>query len=736
MTDGSNISTAELTMDEPDDRNRLDATVQGLIHTGMDRPDGPLKVSGRATYAHEDQPTGMMTGVLVRAPVAGGQVTGLNAEAIRKLDGVRGVFHGKTFLRNPAQGTANEAPVQPDGKISYVGQPVGLVVADTFEQARHAAHMVELEITSDDAVTDLETAEIETPKEKQSSQGDLDAALSQAAYTVDETYRTGGHSSSAMEPHAAIAQWDGDKLTLRGSYQMLKYNVNELADALGIDPDNVHILAPFVGGGFGSKLGISHEAVAAALAAREVGAPVAVVLTRQQVLEATMRRSETVQHIKLAADADGRMTGIGHDSTVSQLMDESFAEPVAQATPFLYRGENREIGMHIKRINRMCAGSVRAPGEAVGITALEIAMDELAVASGIDPVELRKRNIPDVDPSDGRAFSSHKLAEALDDGAKTFGWDSREVGKTDGEWLIGYGMASATRVNMLGESHARVTLNQDGSLLVETDMTDIGTGTYAILTQIAGEMLGLPSDRVTVRLGDSSLPKAAGSGGSWGAASSGGSVFVACEALRKKIAEAMGVEERDLTLQDGVATANNRRADLPEFTKDGPLTVKGTIRKGDTQTDRRQATFGAFFAEVGVNSVTGETRVRRMHGSFAAGRILNAKTARSQCLGGMTFGIGMALTEELMFDKRDGHLVNNDLAEYHVPVNLDVPQLTVNFVQERDPWANPMQAKGIGELGICGAGASIINAIYDACGVRVRDLPATMDNILSGLPEM
>lgn len=255
MTDGSNISTAELTMDEPDDRNRLDATVQGLIHTGMDRPDGPLKVSGRATYAHEDQPTGMMTGVLVRAPLAGGQVTGLNAEAIRKLDGVRGVFHGKTFLRNPAQGTANEAPVQPDGKISYVGQPVGLVVADTFEQARHAAHMVELQITPDDAVTDLETAEIETPKEKQSSQGDLDAALSQAAYTVDATYRTGGHSSSAMEPHASIAQWDGDKLTLRGSYQMLKYNVNELADALGIDPENVHLLAPFVGGGLRLQTG-------------------------------------------------------------------------------------------------------------------------------------------------------------------------------------------------------------------------------------------------------------------------------------------------------------------------------------------------------------------------------------------------------------------------------------------------------------------------------------------------
>ena len=391
--------------------------------------------------------------------------------------------------------------------------------------------------------------------------------------------------------------------------------------------------------------------------------------------------------------------------------------------------------MHIKRINATCAGSVRAPGEAVGITALEIAMDELAVASGIDPLELRLRNIPDKDPSDGREFSSNKLAEALRDGADAFGWADRATGQRDGEWLIGYGMASATRVNLLGESHARVTLNTDGSVLVETDMTDVGTGTYAILTQIAGEMLGVPADRVTVKLGDSDLPKSAGSGGSWGAASAGGSVFVACENLRERIAKAMGVAEDQLTLQNGTATAGNIRKDLTEFTENGALSVEGVIDKGATTDDRRQATFGAFFAEVGVNAVTGETRVRRMHGSFAAGRILNAKTARSQCLGGMTFGIGMALTEELIFDRRDGHLVNNDLAEYHLPVNLDVPQLTVNFIKERDPWANPMQAKGIGELGICGAGACIANAIYDACGIRVRDLPATLDKVLAGLTD-
>ncbi|RYH01287.1 xanthine dehydrogenase family protein molybdopterin-binding subunit [Salipiger sp. IMCC34102] len=732
MKDLTDIPTAKVVMDKPDTRNRLDHMAQGVIHKGLPRPDGPLKVAGVATYAHEDQPEGMLTGVLVRAPVSSGKMTGLNAEEIRAMDGVRGVFHGKTFLRNPAQGTANEAPIQPDGEIFYIGQPMALVVADSFEQARHAAKTVKLQIERSDAVTDLSKAEAEEQEDQYSAQGDLDGAMKDAAFTVDQTYRTPGHTSNAMEPHAAIAQWDGKKLTVRASCQMLKYNVNELADSLDLEPSQVHLLTPFTGGGFGAKLGISHEAVAAGHAAMELGAPVAVVLSRQQVAEATMRRSETVQQIRLAADAEGRLTGIGHTATVSNLPDEPFAEPVTQATPFIYRGENREVGMKVKRINSMAAGSVRAPGEAVGLTALEIAMDELARASGVDPVELRKINVPEVDPSDGRDFSSNTLVEALDDGARAFGWADRETGRTDGDWLIGYGMASATRVNMIGESHARITL-EDGKVLVETDMTDVGTGTYAILTQIAAEMLGVDPAHVTVDLGNSDHPKAAGSGGSWGASSSGSSVFVACENLRSRIAEEMGVEETDLTLQDGIARAANTQRELASF---GTLAVEGVIDAGKTGEDVRQATFGSFFAEVGVNRVSGEVRVRRMHGSFAAGRILNEMTARSQCLGGMTFGIGMALTEELMFDPRDGHLVNNDMAEYHVPVNLDVPQLTVNFLEERDPWANPMQAKGIGELGICGAGASIVNAIYDACGVRVRDLPATMDKLLSGLPDL
>ncbi|MFZ3582816.1 xanthine dehydrogenase family protein molybdopterin-binding subunit [Loktanella sp. DJP18] len=725
-------------MDKPDHRNRLDDMAQGLLSTGMDRPDGPLKVTGTATYAHEDHQPAMLHGVLARATIARGTLDGVLAEAVESLPGVKAVMWGDKFPRNPAQGTANEAPVQGSSEIYYIGQPIALVVAETFEQARHGAQALELQMTLGKAVTDPHADDIavERPKDQQTSQGDLDAAMQDAAFTVDRTYTTPGHSSAPMEPHTAVAWWAGDQLFVRSSSQMLKYNKNEIADAVGISPKAVHMKSPYVGGGFGSKLGISPDAVTAALASRELGVPVSVMMSRQQVFEATMRRSETVQHFRLAADAEGLLTGIGHIARVSQLPDESFSEPVTQATPFLYRGENRETGIEIVRVNSTCAGSVRAPGEAVGITALEIAMDELAVASGIDPVELRRRNIPEQDPSDGRAFSSHKLEDALDDGAQSFGWADREKGRSDGDWLIGYGMASAVRVNMIGKSAARVTLNPDGTVLIETDMTDIGTGTYAILTQIAGELLGVSQDKIETRLGDSDLPESAGSGGSWGASSAGSSVFLACEKMRQDIAKKLGCDEGDLTLKDGIATAANQQTPLSDLIGDAPMIAEGEIEPGETMTAVRQATFGAFFAEVGVNCVTGEARVRRMHGSFAAGRILNPKTARSQCLGGMTFGIGMALTEELIHDARDGHLVNRDLAEYHIPVNADVPQLTVNFLHERDPYANPMQAKGIGELGICGAGASIVNAIFDATGVRVRDLPATMDKILPGLPDL
>jgi len=733
--------TAHRKMDQADKRNRLDDMVQGLVGTPMDRPDGPLKVSGQATYAHEWDIPDMLHGVLVRATISRGRVTDVAGDAILGKKGVRAVITDDRLLRRPAQGGANEAPPQGSKQVDYFGQPIALVVAETFEQARHGANVLALSYESvGQAALDPEAADAETehPEDDQLDQGDLDRAMRDAAFTVDQVYRTPGHNSAAMEPHCAIASWDGDRLTLRGSYQMLNYNINELADALQIAPDNIRMLSPYVGGGFGSKLGISPEAVSAAIAAKDIGQPVCVTLSRPQVFEATMRRSETRQHVRLACDEDGVLTGIGHECLVSNLPGESFYEPVTQATHFLYGGKHRRLGMEVARINRTCGGSVRAPGEAVGMQVLENALDELAEAAGIDPVELRKCNVPDRHPEQDIPYSSRRLTEALDEGARIFEWDkrNRQPGSLrDGDWLIGHGMAGAARVNILSEAKARVSLRADGSALIETDMTDIGTGTYAILTQIACDMLGLPADRVETRLGDSDLPSGPGSGGSWGASSSGSAVFLACEQIRKAIAGKLGIEETQLTLGDGKAGRGETARPLADILGGEALSAEGHIEPGTTLKEVQQASYGSYFAEVAVNAVTGETRVRRMLGVFGAGRILNEKTATSQCYGGMIWGIGSALTEELIFDQRDGHIVNHDLAEYHIPVNLDVPQIEVVLLEERDEWASPIQAKGIGELGICGAAAAVTNAIYNATGVRVRDYPATLDKLLAGLPD-
>jgi len=728
--------TESFKMDAPVTDRRLDDMVQGLVGAPLDRPEGPLKVTGQATYANEWQVEGMVHGVMVRAPGNSGHVVLTNRDAVAAMPGVLSVIQDDRLLRNPAQGTANEAPIQGPHHAAYMGQLIAVVVAESFEQARHAAQCLQVTLENAEVVAvDPDTAALEPQEGQALDQGDLDAAMRDAAYAVDVTYTTPSHSSAAMEPHASIASWEGEDLTLRGSYQMLKYNRNELADSLGIHPDRVRVLSPYVGGGFGSKLGLSPEAVAAAIAAREVGRPVSVALQRQQVFEATMRRSETRQRIRLAADAEGRLTGLGHDARISNLPGETFAEPVLQASHFLYSGQNRRMSMDLARLHRLCAGSVRAPGEAVGVTVLESAMDELAYKIGMDPVELRRRNIPDKDPESGKAFSSRRFREALDSGAEAFGWADRSGVKErrEGEWLIGYGMASAARVNVLMESQARVSLTPQGKAVVQTDMTDIGTGTYAILGQIAGEMLGLPREDVEVVLGDTDLPPSSGSGGSWGASSSGTSVYLACQAIRRQLAERLQVSETDLTLKDGSATFDNRTRSLIEILQGDEIVKLGHVQPGETSQAVRQATFGAYFAEVAVHAASGETRVRRMHGSFAAGRILNAKTARSQCLGGMIFGIGMALEEELAFDPRDSHVANHNLAEYHIPVNADVPQMTVELLEERDDWANPMQAKGIGELGICGAAAAIVNAIHNATGVRVRDYPATLDKVIAGM---
>ena len=570
------------------------------------------------------------------------------------------------------------------------------------------------------------------------AKGDVAQAMASAAYTIDSTYTTPSQNSAAMELHASIATWNDDgSLTLYGSYQMPSSDKLQLADALGLEPDQVRIIARYVGGGFGSKLGIAPESVAAAVAAKRLGRPVKAVMARQQVFDATVRRSNTEQRMRLAADQDGKLTAIGHETLCSNLPEEDFFEPAGIGTHYLYGGENRLITHDIVRLDRVLSGSMRAPGEAAGMLALECAMDELAEKTGIDPVELRKRNDPDQDPEKDVPYSSRHLTRCLDDAAERFGWDQRKPQPaTDrrGEWWHGIGMAAACRGNKLQKSAAKVSIDGQGHAIVETDMTDIGTGTYTILAQITAEILGLPIDDVTVHLGDTDAPPGAGSGGSWGAGSSGSSVYLACEMLRNKLAAAMGVDSGTLTLKDGRAIAENRSVPIAELVGEG-IAALGQIEPGEQGENFTQASYGAHFCEVKVNAVTGEVRVLRMNATFAAGRILNEKTARSQCLGGMTFGIGAALMEDLVHDMRNGKIVNRDLAEYHVPVNADIPQLEVTFLEERDVHANPMHAKGIGELGISGAGAAIANAIYNAVGVRIRDYPLTLDKLVTQMPE-
>ena len=685
----------------------------------------------------------MAYGYLVGTKFGRGKITRVDADGARAIPGVIDVITDfDTFIRNSQQGGETKAPAQGVKDIHYFGEIVAIVLAESYEAARDAGTRIIVEYEEAEGRFDFDALKGETDKGTYNNipgyyhQGDLDQAMADAHASVDEVYTTPSQNSAAMEPHASIASWEDGALTLYGAYQMPSSDKLQLAKALGVRAEKVRIIAAYVGGGFGSKLGIAPESVAAAVAAKQLGRPVKAVMTRPQVFETTVRRSNTEQRVRFSADADGKLTGVGHETVTSNLPGEAFFEPTGIGTHFAYPGDHRVINHDIVRLDWLLSGSMRAPGEASGMMATEAALDELCDKIGIDPIEFWRRNEPEEAPEDKLPWSTRQLLRCMEEGAERFGWSKRNPKPAqvrDGEWLVGMGMAAAVRSNMLQKSAAKVAIDARGHVTVSTDMTDIGTGTYTILGQIAGELLGLPIDDVTVQLGDTDLPPSAGSGGSWGAGSSGSSVYLACELLRDKLAEAMGCNVGELTLKGGQAIAGNRQIPLMSLVGDG-IEATGEIAPGAMEKKRKQASYGAHFAEVGVNAVTGEVRVRRMLGVFSAGRILNTKTARSQCLGGMTFGIGAALTEDLVHDPRNGKVVNHDLGEYHVPVNADVPQLEVHFLKERDQFANPLHAKGIGELGISGAGAAIGNAVFNATGIRVRDYPITLDKLLNGLP--
>src|SRR3954463_1770360 len=711
-------------MNSPVGPNALDAP--GIVGKPLDRVDGRLKVTGGARYAYETQQDNVLYGFVVEASIGKGTIKSIDTRAAEKAAGIALVL---THRNAPAQGTGNHReahPVLTEPQVTRYGQPVAFVVAESFEQARAAAYLVNVKYDRSNGNyalrSHLNEARVPTPSDASaadSTVGDFASAFAGAPVQLDVTYTTPLQSHAMMEPHATLAMWDGDKLVLHTANQMLNQGQQAIATTLKIPPENIRLISPFVGGGFGGKLWVNADAILAAIAAQQLKRPVKIALTRQQIFHVTTHRSDTIQRLRLGTDREGRILAIGHDVFSGNLPSEQTYEGAALQTRTLYAGPNRLTRHRLAPLDIPVASSMRAPGESVGLMALECAMDELAEKLDLDPIELRTRNEPTEDPEKHIPYSSRHLIACMQEGARRFGWDKRS-GKPgqirDGRWLVGMGMAAATRGNPLRLSKANVRLDPDGYATVRMAMTDIGPGTYTILAQIAAEMLGLPIERVRIKLGDTSFPEAAGSGGSFGAASSGSALFVACQALREKLAGLAGMDPNTARFGDGHIATGERSVSLPELVGSG-VEADGEIKPGRNNQDFSQQSYGAHFAEVGVDQDTGEVRLRRMLGVFAAGRVLNAKTARSQAIGGMVFGVGAALHEDLILDPRFGHFVNHDLAEYHVPVHADIPaSVEAVFLPELDERSNPLKSKGIGELGICGAGAAIANAIYNACG--------------------
>jgi xanthine dehydrogenase YagR molybdenum-binding subunit len=733
-------------MNSPTGTNVLDTTANGIVGQPLDRVDGRLKVTGGAIYAYEvARAPDVLYGVLVQATIARGRITNIDSAAAQAAPGVVLVLSHENA---PTQGNGpiqKAHPVLNSPEVAYYGQPVALVVANTFEEARAGAYLVH--VTYDvthrgqySLASFLDQARVPeaAASPPESAVGDFAGAFAGAPVRLDVTYTTPLESHAMMEPHATLALWQGDKLILHTSNQMLNRGRAAVAKTLRMEPENVRLISPFIGGGFGSKLWVNADAILAAMASKQLNRPVKVALTRQQIFNVTTHRSDTIQRVRLGVDESGRILAIGHDSYSGNLRTEQQFEAAADQTRTLYAGANRLTRHRLVPLDAPVASSMRAPGEAVGLLALECAMDELACQMGIDPIELRLRNEPAEDPEKHIPYSSRHLVECYHAGAERFGWSARNPrpGQVrEGQWLIGMGMAAATRGNTLMPSKASVRLGPDGVAVVKVAMTDIGTGSYTILTQIAAEMLGLPPGRVRMDLGDTAYPQAAGSGGSFGATSSGSALFVACDNLRGKLADLAGMDPTAAQFVGGQITANGRSVSLVSLVGSGGLEAQGQIKPGDMSKKYSQQSYGAQFAEVAVDADTGEVRLRRMLGVFTAGRILNEKTARSQAIGGMIFGVGAALEEQLALDPRfGGYYVNHDLAEYHVPVHADLPYVDAVFLPELDDRANPLKAKGVGELGICGAGAAVANAVYNACGARIRDYPLTLDKVLAALP--
>jgi xanthine dehydrogenase YagR molybdenum-binding subunit len=700
-----------------------------VIGQPTERIEGPLKTCGQATYAYEqhEAAANQAYGVMVDAAIAKGRIKAIHLDEAKAAPGVLAIVTAANAGKLD-KGQYNAAHLLAGPEVQHYQQAVALVVAETFEQARAAAQRVKVDYEAVEGKFDLASVKdlgVE-PKDElpDVNHGDFDKAFAAAPVQFDQTYTTPDQSHAMMEPHATLAAWKGDQLTLWTSNQMVAWSVGDIAKTLGLPKEKVRLVSPYIGGGFGGKLFIRADAILAALGARMAGRPVKVALARPQMANNTTHRPATIQRIRMGATADGKLTAIAHEGWSGNLADGK-VELAAQPSQLLYAAENRRVSMRLAPLDLPEGNAMRAPGEAPGLMVLEIAMDEMAEQLKMDPVQFRILNDTQVDPvKTERPFSQRQLIKCLQTGAEKFGWNQRKAqpaSRREGRWLIGMGVAAAFRNNLLVKSGARVHLERDGKIVVETDMTDIGTGSYTIIAQTAAEMMGVSLDAVVVRLGDSNFPVSAGSGGQFGGNCSTSGVYAACVKLREAVAGKLGMAADQAEFVDGQVRLGNKSVPLRNAAEGGALVGEDSIEFGDLAEKYQQSTFGAHFVEVAVDAATGEVRVRRMLAVCAAGRILNPTSARSQVIGAMTMGVGAALMEELVVDKKLGFFVNHDLAGYEVPVHADIPHQEVIFLDE---------------TGICGVSAAVANAIYNATGARVREYPITLDKILSSLPEM
>lgn len=710
---------------------RVDALAVGQP---MDRVDGRLKVTGGARYSADMPIAEVQYAVIVQSTVANARITRFDTAVAERMPGVLKVLTHLNMPKLPSRVGKPPAgrvlSLLQDDVVHYNGQPIALVVADTLERATDAAQRVRATYSTQAPVTNMRAATRETyapqgaGRKPDSLKGDVVAGLAAADERVSFTYATPIENHNPMEPHATIAQWEGDTLSVYDATQYVIGDRDTVARLLGMPPERVRLVSYFVGGGFGCKGSVWSHVPLAAMAAREVGKPVKLVLSRRQMYGPVGARPQTEQRVTLGARRDGTLTAIRHESISHTSRFEDFLEPSAMQSRMLYASPTIETTHRLVKLDLGTPTYQRAPGEATGTFALESAMDELAEKLQMDPVALRLKNYAEVDPESGKPWSSKSLRECYRVAAERFGWASRNArpgAMRDGPVSIGYGMATATYPTNRNKASALVRLSLDARgevvALVQTASQDIGTGTYTVMTQVAADALGLPVERVRVEIGDSRMPPSPVSGGSMTAASTGSAIDVVCRQARAQAAE------QGVTNLSSLAAFVARQ---PERS----FTVRADSAPGDDARTYSMHSFGAVFVEVRVDRELGEIRVPRVVGAYGAGRILNAKTAHSQLVGGVVWGIGMALEEETLVDQRTARYMNADLGDYHVPVNADIGTLDLQFVEERDPYVNPIGVKGIGEIGITGVAAAIANAVYNATGVRVRKLPITVDTLL------